>query len=196
MKIIQKVLGNVHKDPDWATRLHGLTHDRLVLSPWEAQKSRCRKFTEGGLELGITLDRGHILENGDVLVWNEKQSHIVVVALNLPEVMVIHIDPLRANTTLMSTCFQLGHILGNQHWKALFKNDQVLIPLTVPYRMLESVLKSHGFDHYPHTCVRGESLINVLTQAEARLLFAGVEDLSHHVHVDIPSAAADRDRRV
>ncbi|PIJ50127.1 urease accessory protein UreE [Erwinia sp. OLTSP20] len=184
MKIVERVLGNVNKENFWAQRMHTLTPDRLVLSQWEAQKSRCRKHTLGGLELGILLDRNQPLEDGDVLLWDASQQLMVIVELKLLEVLVIYPGLLQgAVTQLMATCFTLGHALGNQHWKALFKDNRVFIPLTVPRKMVESVLKSHGFSQFPFACVQGEMLLPGLTPAEARVLFAGAEDTSTHVHV-------------
>ncbi|SFN05249.1 urease accessory protein [Izhakiella capsodis] len=184
MRIVERVLGNVKKDSSWKQQMQSLTPDRLILSQWEAQKSRCRKYTEGGLELGIMLDRNLQLEDGDVLLWDAEQQLMVIAELKLPEVMVLYLGLLQGDVPrLMTACFALGHALGNQHWKALFKDNRVLIPLTVPRRMVESVIKSHGFDKLPCACVKGETLIEELTQSQARLLFAGAEDASHHVEV-------------
>ncbi|OON41907.1 urease accessory protein UreE [Izhakiella australiensis] len=187
MRIVERVLGNVKKESGWEQQMQRLTPDRLVLSQWEAQKSRYRKYTEGGLELGIMLDRNLQLKDGDVLLWDAAQQLMVIVELKLPDVMVLYLGLQQGDIPqLMTACFELGHALGNQHWKAMLKDNRVLIPLTVSRRMVESVIKSHGFDKLPCACVRGEMLQEELTQAQARLLFAGAEDAAHHVAVAAP----------
>jgi urease accessory protein len=186
MIVIEKILGNIKQDASWQARLQGSTLDVLALSQWEAQKSRCRKMTRDGLDLGISLDRHQVLADGDILLWNEDEQRAVVVQMSLRDVMVIHLQSL-LNTdvaTVMKTSFELGHALGNQHWKSVIKGDQIYIPLTVATKVMDSVMKTHGFHAMPYSFVKGESILPQLSQGEARLLFGGAEDAATHVHVE------------
>ncbi|NHB87326.1 urease accessory protein UreE [Photorhabdus tasmaniensis] len=186
MIVIEQILGNAKKDASWRDRLQGISPDILVLSQWEAQKSRCRKSTLNGLDLGISLDRNQVLSDGDILLWDETKRLAVIVQMSLRDVIVIHLKSLLSldSETVMKTSFELGHALGNQHWKSVIKNNQIYIPLTVSTKMMDSVMKTHGFHALPYSFVKGEEILPYLNNSEARLLFGGAEDSATHVHVD------------
>ncbi|QHM70054.1 urease accessory protein UreE [Mixta intestinalis] len=186
MIIVEKVLGNIKRDALWQTRVASNPVDLLELTQWEAQKSCCRKTTRAGLDLGIALPRQQLLQDGDVILWDEQQARAVVVKIQLRDVMVIHLESLLAREphSLMRIGFELGHALGNQHWKAVLKETRIFIPLTVATHVMEAVMKTHGFHYLPYSFVPGESVLPALTQAEARLLFGGAEDSATHVHVE------------
>ena len=69
MILIETVLGNA-ADPDWSERVAAGRVDTLELDHWEAQKSRLRKRSAGGVELAISLERNSFLRDGDVLCWD------------------------------------------------------------------------------------------------------------------------------
>lgn len=188
MILIEDILGNVKKDPVWRARLKDASLDHLVLDQREAQKSRCRKLSTQGVDLGISLDRHVMLADGDILTWDEHNNIAIVVQINLRDVMVIDLSELkkRSQDELIKTAFELGHALGNQHWKAVSQHNHVYVPLTVATTMMESVMKSHGFQHLPFHFVPGQEILPLLSNAEARLLFGGAEDTDTHVHVVSP----------
>lgn len=193
MILIEHILGNAKKDPAWKQKLEGANVDLLVLDQREAQKSRCRRTSLGGLDLGISLERNVVLADGDVLMWDEANNTAVVVQLNLRDVMVIDLKELKQQPldVLIKTSFELGHALGNQHWKAVTKNNEVYIPLTVETRMMDSVMRTHGFEHLPYAFIGGAEILPHLTTSEARLLFGGAEETGTHVHVDSPQDKLD-----
>ena len=193
MILIEHILGNAKKDPVWQRRLEGAHIDLLVLDQREAQKSRCRRTSLGGRDLGISLERNVVLADGDVLMWDEASKTAVVVQLNLRDVMVIDLKELKKQPldVLIKTSFELGHALGNQHWKAVTKNNEVYIPLTVETKMMDSVMRTHGFQHLPYAFVGGAEILPLLTTSEARLLFGGAEETDTHVHVASPQDKLD-----
>ena len=188
MILIEHILGNAKKDPNWKQKLEGANIDLLVLDQREAQKSRCRRTSLGGRDLGISLERNVVLSDGDVLLWDEANNTAVVVQLNLRDVMVIDLKELKQQPldVLIKTSFELGHALGNQHWKAVTKHNEVYIPLTVETKMMDSVMRTHGFQHLPYAFVGGAQILPLLTTSEARLLFGGAEETDTHVHVASP----------
>lgn len=193
MILIEHILGNAKKDPAWQHTLEGAHIDLLVLDPREAQKSRCRRTSLGGRDLGISLERNVVLADGDVLLWDEASRTAVVVQLNLRDVMVIDLKELKKQPldVLIKTSFELGHALGNQLWKAVTKNHEVYIPLTVETKMMDSVMRTHGFEHLPYAFVGGAEIVPNLTPSEARLLFGGAEETDTHVHVASPQDKLD-----
>ena len=188
MILIEHILGNAKKDPSWKQKLEGANVDLLVLDQREAQKSRCRRTSLGGRDLGISLERNVVLGDGDILLWDEPANTAVVVQLNLRDVMVIDLKELKQQPldVLIKTSFELGHALGNQHWKAVTKHNEVYIPLTVETKMMDSVMRTHGFQHLPYAFVAGAEILPLLTTSEARLLFGGAEETDTHVHVASP----------
>ncbi|MEY0234289.1 urease accessory protein UreE [Providencia manganoxydans] len=187
MIIIEQILGNVKKDPVWQEKSQKAQLDVLILDQREAQKSRCRKHTEKGLDLGIALDRNVLLSDGDVILFDEAANTMVIVQISLRDVMVVNLQRLQSLDAeeQIRVSFELGHALGNQHWKAVLKENQVYVPLTVSEKVMESVMRTHGFSQDTFAFVKGESILPKLTHSEARLLFGGAEDTDTHVHVAI-----------
>ena len=93
MVIVESVLGNIG-DPGWSGRLSNASVELLELDQWEAQKNRFRKTTVNGTELAVALDRGTIMRDGDILLWDAQAGIAVAVRIRLREVMIIHLDAL------------------------------------------------------------------------------------------------------
>jgi urease accessory protein UreE len=117
-------------DGGWPGRLESARVDVLRLDQAEAQKSRLRKITEGGVEVAISLDRGMQLRDGDILLWDEARGAAIVARVDLNEVLVIDLSGLlgRPPERSMTTCVELGHALGNQHWPGVVKGTRVYVP--------------------------------------------------------------------
>lgn len=186
MILIEHVLGNAHKDSDWKQKIAGASVDLLVLDQWEAQKSRCRKNTVAGQDIGISLDRHVLLSDGDILLFDQATNTAIIVQINLRDVMVIDLHALKADSAeqQIRVSFELGHALGNQHWKAVIKNNKVYVPLTVSEKVMSSVMRTHGFSDDTYHFVKGNTILPLLSNSEARLLFGGAEDTDTHVHVE------------
>lgn len=185
MILIENIIGNAKHDPSWQEKTQGYQYDVLALEQWEAQKSRCRKQSEQGLDIGIALDRRVRLTDGDVLLCDDDKKYLLTVRITLRELLVIHLESLAEATfeAAIKRVFELGHALGNQHWKSVIKGTQVYVPLTVEKKMMNSVMKTHGYSESEYHFVPGETVLPHLTPSESRLLFGGAED--SHVHVSV-----------
>jgi urease accessory protein len=175
------VLGNAGDEP-WPGRLAGARIDLLRLDQAEAQKSRLRKTTEGGTDVAIALDRGVAVRDGDVLAWNGAARVAVVARVELSDVLVIDVTAVAAEPAeaAMTTCIELGHALGNQHWPAVIKGTRVYVPLTVDKAVMASVLKTHDFDGISYEFAAGAEVIPYLAPHEARRLFGTAERHQHN----------------
>jgi len=184
MLVIETIIGNIH-DTDWKGRLEQATLDWLVLDQWEAQKSRLRKSSQNGLDLAISLPRGILLRDGDILKWDEAQGTATVARVNLKDVMVVELSALQTQNSevLVRTCVELGHALGNQHWPAVVKGNRVFIPLTVDKKVMASVMKTHAFHGITYEFIPGSEVIPYLAPHESRRLFGGAEGPMHS-HVE------------
>ena len=171
MVIIEAVLGNIN-DREWAKRLSAASIDVLELDQWEAQKNRFRKKTAKGTGLAVALDRGTVMRDGDILVWEPSRAIGIAVRIRLREVMIVHLDGLAhlAPEIAMRTCLELGHALGNQHWPALVKDGHVDVPLTVDRKVMASVMKTHRFEDIRYEFVPGSEVVPYLAPHESRRL--------------------------
>jgi len=185
MIIIEKTLGNIGDDV-WRRRAESAEIDELRLSQWDAQKSRFRKMTEGGVEFAVSLDRNTHLRDGDVLDWDEVGRRMVIARILLRDVLVIDLSELVKDdaSQIVRTCVELGHALGNQHWPAVVKDNRVFVPLTVDQKVVASVMKSHAFRNVAYDFAPGSFVIRYVLPHEARRLFGGAEQESraHHQH--------------
>lgn len=184
MILIEKTLGNI-KDADWHAKAHAARIDPLVLEQWEAPKNRLRKASEGGIELAISLPREQHLHDGDVLHVDTANNVIVIARIALKDVLVIELQGLETLSPqeILTTCFELGHGLGNQHWPAVIKGTTVYVPLSVDQKVMASVMRTHAFAHVKTRFAPGEEIAAKLNANEVRLLFAGADATPHHHHV-------------
>ena len=184
VEIVEKVLGN-RADAAWAERLRDATLDWLELSQWDAQKNRLRKETGSGRTMAVALERGLSLRDGDILEWDEDGRRAVLCRIRLCPVMVVNVKGLAklGAEEAVSSAVKLGHALGNQHWPAVVKNGVVYVPMTADVKVMSAVMDTHAIAGVDYAFVSGESVRDLLSPEETRLLFGGAESpLSGHHH--------------
>lgn len=154
MIVVEEILGNVGEDArlgDLHRRWQAAGRAETVeLTPLEAQKGRLRTVTNKGTPLGMSLGRGTVLRDGDVLYLDEAEGRIIVARLKLEEVLVITVKTAASGAELLRVAVQLGHVLGNQHWPVKIDGMSVYIPVSVDKKVMETVLKTydlHGIDY-------------------------------------------------
>jgi urease accessory protein len=186
---VDAVLGRA-TEGDWPGRLKGARVDVLRLDQAEAQKSRLRKATDGGVEVAICLDRGTQLRDGDILAWDEAHRTAIVARIDLTDVLLIDLSALLDGPweAAMARCVELGHALGNQHWPAVVKGTRVYVPLTVARGVMASVMKTHAFEGVTYEFVPGADVLPQLTPDEARRLFGAAEGHRHLPEPESPGA--------
>ena len=177
-------------DDGWSDQLKDARVDVLCLDQAEAQKSRLRKVTEGGVEVAISLDRGTQLRDGDILAWDEARRTAIVARVDLKEVLVIDLGALLLGPREVSVAssVELGHALGNQHWAAVVKGTRVYVPLTVARAVMASVMKTHAFKGVTYEFVPGADVLPRLAPHEARRLFGAAEGHRHLPEPESPGA--------
>ncbi len=180
MILVEDILGNV-ADPEWSERVAIGSVDALELDHWEAQKSRFKKCSRAGAEVAVSLNRGNFIRDGDILVWDAEGPTLIVASIRMREVMMIELDELMQGdpSIAMRTCVELGHALGNQHWPALVKGSRVYVPLAVDRKVMESVMRTHGFEGIRYELVPGADVVPYLAPHESRRLFGAAEGAVH-----------------
>lgn len=116
-------IGNIFADGGFE-RLKDENFERLKVSRTELGKKVLRRQTDRGTDIGLSLDPGVILRNGDVL--RDGESPIVVE--QLPEKAIV----VRLKTSSnMETMVLLGHIIGNMHRPISIQRDEIVFPIQV-----------------------------------------------------------------
>ncbi len=128
MLTITSVMGNIFDDKKLLTKFNQMESqkscERLKISRLETERSRIRKKTDLGTDIGLILDSGTKLHHGDVIVSNLKKFIIIE---QLPEkVISIKIRKLKENSVRLVT---LGHIIGNRHKPIVIKDDVLSFPI-------------------------------------------------------------------
>lgn len=147
MIVVEEILGNVGEDArlgDLHQRWQAVGRAETVeLTPLQAQKGRLRTVTDKGTPLGMSLGRGTVLRDGDVLYLNESEARMIVARLKPEEVLVITVKPAASAAELLRVAVQLGHVLGNQHWPVKIEGMSVYVPVSVDKKVMETVLKTY-----------------------------------------------------
>jgi|TARA_B100001540_G_scaffold217198_1_gene191809 urease accessory protein len=128
MLVINSILGNAYHGKNIESKIQTAkennTLKRLFLTRIQMEKSHLRTETEDGIELGLSLEPGTVLHNGDVL---EVNSNLVIIH-QLPE-KIIRVNFVE-NDWSPSLLIQLGHIIGNRHRPiSIPNNSSVLFPI-------------------------------------------------------------------
>ena len=125
MLIVNTVLGNIYKDDQLAKKIEDSKElgkfKRLLLSRIEMEKSRLRKKTDDGFDIGFVLEPGTKLQHGDVI--SESDESILIE--QLPEkILTVKFKQNDKNLFLL-----VGHIIGNRHRPISIRNETISFPI-------------------------------------------------------------------
>jgi len=125
MLIVNTVLGNIYKDDQLAKKIEDSKEQgkfrRLLLSRIEMEKSRLRKKTDDGFDIGFILEPGTKLQHGDVI----SESDETILIEQLPEkTLTVKFKQNDKNLFLL-----VGHIIGNRHRPISIRNKTISFPI-------------------------------------------------------------------
>jgi urease accessory protein len=121
-------------DPGTAARLDDADEVlHVVLSDTERRRSRVRTETADGRDLGVTVGRD--LADGDVL--ETEDGHLVVVELAAVDALILEFGDADVGAV---SALELGHAVGNRHWKLAIRGDEAVIPVPASTDRLESTI--------------------------------------------------------
>jgi len=129
MITISSVLGNVNYDKEFAEKfkkLRGTPNCELIMvSRSELDKTRFRKNTDKGTDVGMILNDISKLHNGDVLL---SETERLIMIEQIPEkVISIKTKKKEKSEKILIT---LGHIIGNRHRPIRIENDgEIIFPI-------------------------------------------------------------------
>ena len=125
MLIVNTISGNIYKNDNLAkknqeAKQHG-TLRRLLLSRIEMEKSRLRKKTEDGFDIGLVLEPGKRLRHGDIIL----ESSETILIEQLPEkILTVKFKDNNPELLLL-----VGHIIGNRHRPISINNETISFPI-------------------------------------------------------------------
>ncbi len=128
MLTITSVLGNIFDDKKLMTKFKQMDSakkcERLKIPRLELERSRIRKKTDFGTDIGLILDFGTGFHNGDVIISNKKK--FIIIEQLSEKVISIRIKKLKKNPTRLIT---IGHLIGNRHKPIMVNNDVLCFPI-------------------------------------------------------------------
>ena len=120
---ITSVAGNIFDGSGGFGALGEGDFERLVVSRAEMGRSRLRRQTTGGTDVGLLLEGGAALRNGDVLSGGPKP----IVVEQLPE-KVVTVRP-RDGANAPESLALVGHAIGNRHRPISLEGGAVSFPI-------------------------------------------------------------------
>lgn len=148
--VVDTTLGNLASDEALALRIQAMEKsgavERVSVSHSDAQRRRLRMKAASGADIGIAIEAGAALSDGDVLCAGGDDSQVVLVAIAPAEAMAIRVSPALADEDSFAYGVRLGHVLGNQHWPIKVDGAVVLSPVNIDRVVMETVLRTHGFE--------------------------------------------------
>ncbi len=122
---ITSIAGNIFHDERFDSLRGSGDFERLKISRMELEKNRIRRETDLGTDVGLLLEAGITLHNGDVLGSSNSGKFIVVE--QIPE-KVISVR-LKNKTKSADLLVLLGHIIGNRHRPISIEDDIIFFPI-------------------------------------------------------------------
>ena len=125
MLIVNTILGNMYKDDQLAKKIEDSKVQgkfrRLLLSRIEMEKTRLRKKTDDGFDIGFVLEPGTKLQHGDII----SESDETILIEQLPEkILTVKFKENRKDLFLL-----VGHIIGNRHRPISIRNETISFPI-------------------------------------------------------------------
>ncbi len=150
MLIVDQVVGNRYEDAmlgrDCERAAAGGGLEVVSIAFHDAQRGRMRVITDAGTEVGVALERGVGLRDGDVLYRAPNATRVITVAVQPSEALSIRLGSGIDADKLFELGVRVGHVLGNQHWPIRLAEGRVLVPVTVDRVVMETVLRTYGLD--------------------------------------------------
>ena len=134
---LNHILGNASGD-EMAEKIHRLSHagnlEKIELSAADTARKRLRVTTDKGTDCAIALNRDLSLENGSVLLLDDKRAIVV---------RMLETEWLRVAPADSAAALELGYFVGNLHWRVRFQGAVLEIALEGPKQNYLDRLAAH-----------------------------------------------------
>ena len=114
MLTVTSIVGNIFHDKLLRKKSKHFTgnYEKLIISRLETERSRLRRKTDKGTDIGLILKSGTKLQHGDILLSTPEKFIIVE---QLPEKVISIRIKKKEPKNLLKLCIMIGHIIGNRH---------------------------------------------------------------------------------
>lgn len=132
MITVDTIIGNINKDKKLREEFQVLCEknlcERIMVSRLESQRVRMRKITDKGTDVGLTLPKGTILRNGDVV--HLTKDKIIIVNIEPENVAVLSLKTDDSHDyDLFALAVRIGHALGNMHRPIKVVGETIYVPI-------------------------------------------------------------------
>lgn len=119
-------------------------HERIILGRADLQRSRLRRRSDRGTDVGLDLPPGTTLRHGDLV---EGDGRTLVIEQSPEAVCVVRPRPGRTASELMVL---VGHAIGNMHRPVAILEGAVIFPIQDPSELetFRSMLDRMGPDRF------------------------------------------------
>ena len=118
---VNSLMGNIFHDKEF-NDLKKENFEKLKISRMELEKRILRRKTDRGTDVGLNLDPGVKLRNGDII----KNGDTKIIVEQLPEKIII---VKLKNKKMADVMVLLGHIIGNRHRPISIQGDEISFPI-------------------------------------------------------------------
>jgi urease accessory protein len=126
--IVSQIIGNIHRNRKLKSRYLSMMSlgksETLTITRFESDRSRIRRRTNKGSDLGIVLNSGTQMHHGDVIVSDPQR--FVIIQQEPETVMTIRIKRTCPDSRLVLTAAAVGHIIGNMHRPIATRKGKVI----------------------------------------------------------------------
>ncbi len=113
--------GNIFLDQEF-DKLKDENFEKLKISRTDLEKRILRRKTDRGTDIGLNLDPGIKLCNGDII----KNNNMKIIIEQLPEKVIL----IKLKTkSIVDVMVLLGHIIGNRHRPISIQEDEIMFPI-------------------------------------------------------------------
>lgn len=119
---ITSIAGNIFHDKKFDSLKDG-DFECLKISRTELEKNRIRRETDKGTDVGLLLESGTILHNGDVL---DSDGRMIVVEQMPEKVIAVRLKNDKNSAELPVL---VGHIIGNMHRPISIEDNIIFFPI-------------------------------------------------------------------
>ena len=128
---IDKIIGNINSDSHLKDKYQDMLRrdhvERIEITRLESERSRIRKVSDKGTDLGLIMIPGSHINDGDVLLLTEEK---MVIAKRISEnVAIISLKGDISADQLFERVIKLGHTIGNMHRPIRVANGKIYFPI-------------------------------------------------------------------
>jgi urease accessory protein len=129
---VNSVIGNINKDKKLHEEYEVLCRkglcEKIMVSRLESQRTRMRKTTDKGTDVGLVLAQGTVLKKGDIVYLTEEKIIIVEIETESVAVLNFKSDDSRDHD-LFALAVRIGHSLGNLHRPIKVVGETIYVPI-------------------------------------------------------------------